>query len=60
MDAVIDWAGNAGLGIIDTNARNRLPKDIELFYPQKEKKNATMKHTKAAIFFDTIVAVKNY
>ena len=46
-DAVIDWAGNAGLGIIGTNARNRLPHDIGPLYMHTEKTNATMKHTKA-------------
>ena len=35
MDAVLDWAGNAGLGIIGTNARNRLQKDIEPLYLHK-------------------------
>ena len=28
-DAVLDWAGNTGLGIIGTNVRNVLPNDIE-------------------------------
>ena len=28
MDNVLDWAENAGLGIIGTNVRNRPPKDI--------------------------------
>ena len=46
-DAVLDWYGNGGLGIIDKNARKRIPKDIELFYLHKEKTNETMKHTKA-------------
>ena len=36
--AILDRAGNTGLGIIGTNARNRLPKDIEPFYLHKEKK----------------------
>ena len=27
-DDVLDWAGNAGIGIIGTNVSNRLPKDI--------------------------------
>ena len=31
-DAVIDWAGNDGLGIIFSKARNNPPKDIEPFY----------------------------
>ena len=47
-----------GLGIIGTNARNKPPKDIEPFYFHKEKKNATMKHTKAARFFELIISVK--
>ena len=34
-DAILDWDGNAGLGIIGTNASNMLPKDIEPFYPHK-------------------------
>ena len=38
-DTVLDWDGNAGLVIIGTNARHRLPKDIEPFYLHKEKKN---------------------
>ena len=58
-DDVLDWAGNAVLGIISTNARNRPPKDIELFYLHKENTNETMEHTKAAILFEPIVAVKN-
>ena len=36
---------------------NRLPKDIEPFYLHKEKIDATMKYTKAAILFEPIVAV---
>ena len=59
-DAILGWAGNEVLGIIGTYARNRLLKDIGQFYFHKEKTNATMKHVKAAIFFETIVAVKNY
>ena len=59
MDTVLDWAGNASLGIIGTNERNRLLKYIELIYLHKENTNATMKHTKAVQFFDSIVAVKN-
>ena len=58
-ESILDWAGNAGLGIIGKNARNRLPKDIELFYLHKEKTNAMMKHAKAERFFGPIVAVKN-
>ena len=58
MDAIIDWDVNANLGIIGTNVRNRLPKNIKPFYLHTEKKNATMKHTKAERFFDPIVAVK--
>ena len=34
-DDVLDWAGNEGLGIIGTNWRNRLPKDIVPFYLHK-------------------------
>ena len=34
-DDVLDWAGNEGLGIIGTNGRNRLPKDIVPFYLHK-------------------------
>ena len=60
MDAILDWAVNAGLGIIGINVRNRLPKNIEPFYLHKEKTNATMKHTNDARLFDPIVAVKNY
>ena len=59
-DAVIDWAGNAGIGIIGKNVRNRLSKDIEPFYLRKENPNATMKHAKSERLFETIVAVKNY
>ena len=58
MDAILDWAVNAGLGIIGINVRNRLPKNIEPFYLHTEKTNATMKHTKAERLFDPIVAVK--
>ena len=58
-DSVLDWAGNVGLGIIGTSTRNRPPKDIEPFCLHKEKTNASIKHTKAARFFETIVAVKN-
>ena len=58
-DAVLDWAVNAGLAIIGKNARNGIPKDIEKFYLQKDNTNETMKHTKAAMFFEPIVAVKN-
>ena len=57
---VVDWTGNAGLVIIGTNVRNRLPKDIEPFYLHKEKTNANMKHARAERFFEPIVAVKNY
>ena len=32
---IIYWAGDAGIGIIGTNTRNRLPKDIKPFYQQK-------------------------
>ena len=46
-DAVLDWADNGDLGIIDKNARNRIPKDTKLFYLHKEKTNETMKHAKA-------------
>ena len=59
-DNILDWSGNAGLGVISKNASNSLPKDIEPFYLQKEKTNATMKHTKAISFFEPIVAVKTY
>ena len=59
-NAVIDWDGNAGLGIIGKNTRNRLPKDIEPLYLYKEKTNATIKQTKAARFFEPMVAVENY
>ena len=59
-DAFIDWDGNAGLGIIGTNPMNMLPKDITPFYLHKDNTNTTMKHTKAARFFDPIVAVKKY
>ena len=59
-DTVIYWAGNVGLGIIGTNARNKSPKDIEPFYFHKEKTDATTKHTKAARFFEPIAAVKHY
>ena len=58
-DTVLDWAGNEVLGIIGTNLRNRLPKDIKPFYLHKEKTNETMKHTKAARLFVPIFAVKN-
>ena len=58
-NTVIDWAGNESLGTIGTNGRNRIPKDIEPFYLHKDKTNTTMKNTKAAIFFETIVSVKN-
>ena len=58
-DAVLDWVGNEGLGIIGPNSRNRIPKDIKPFYLHKEKKIATMKHANSARFFETIVAVKN-
>ena len=47
-DDVLHWDCNAGLGIISTNAMNRLPKDVEPFYLHKEKTNATIKHTNAA------------
>ena len=46
-DNVLDWADNGDLGIIDKNARKRIPKDIELFYLHKDKTNETMKHAKA-------------
>ena len=55
---VLDWPGNAGIGIIHTNARNGPPKDIKPFYLHKENKNETMRHTKFERFFETIVAVK--
>ena len=58
-DAIIDWAGNEGLGITGTNTRNIPPKDIEPLYLHNEKKNATMKHEKAARFSEPIVSVKN-
>ena len=58
-DTVIYWAGNVGLGIIGTNARNRLPKDFESFRLHKDKTNVTMKHTKTARFFEPIAAVEN-
>ena len=58
MGAVFDWYGNKGLGIIGTNVRNRPPKDIGPFYPHKENKNTTMKHTKGARLFGPIVAVR--
>ena len=58
-DAVIDWAGNAGIGIIGKNVRNSLPKDTEPFYMHTEKTNATMKNIKAARFFEPILVVKN-
>ena len=35
MDAILDWSGNDDIGIIGTNARNRLPKDIKMFYLHK-------------------------
>ena len=53
-DAVLSWGGNAGIGIIGTNARNKLPKDIEPFYLHTDKMNANMKHTKAVRFFEMI------
>ena len=59
MDSVLDWDGYEGLGIIGTNARKNLPKDIELIYFHKEKKNTIMKHSNAARSFDTSVAVNN-
>ena len=59
MDAVLDQAGNAVLGIIGKNERYRLPQYIELFYFHKQKTNATMKHTKAARLFEQIFAVEN-
>ena len=59
-DGVLGWAGNAGLGIIGTNVSNRLPNDIEQLWLHKEKTNTTMKHTKAVILFDPVVAVENY
>ena len=57
-DDVIDWDVNEGIGIIGTNVSNIPPKDIKTFYLHKDKKNATMKHAKAAIFFEAIVSVK--
>ena len=35
-DAVLYWADNAGLGIIDKNERNRLLKYIEPFYVRED------------------------
>ena len=46
--------------MIGTNARNRIPKDIEPLYLHKENTEATMKHAKDAIIFDPTVAVKTY
>ena len=57
-DNVLDLDSNEGLEIIVTNTSNRLPKDIKPFYLHKENNNATMKHAKATIFFEPIVAVK--
>ena len=59
-DSVLDWDGNEVLVIIVTNARNRLPKDVKQLYLYKGNKNATLKHTKAVRFFESIFAVKNY
>ena len=59
-DTVLDWAGNSGFGIIGTNAKNRLPKNIKPFYLHKEKMNEITKHTKAEGFFEPIIAVKNF
>ena len=59
-DSVIDWYGNACIGIIGKNARNRLPEDIEHFYLHKEKTNVTMKNTNSARLFDPLVVVRNY
>ena len=59
-DVVLDWAGNKDIGIIGTNARNRLPKDNKPIYLHEEKTNVTMKNSKDAKFFEPIVAVKNY
>jgi hypothetical protein len=59
-DKVLDHAGENGLGAILTNARNRLPCDIESVYLHKEKTNPTAhKHAKAARYFEPIVAVKD-
>lgn len=57
---VLDHAGESGLGAILTNARNRLPCDIESIYLHKEKSNPTAnKHAMAARYFEPIVAVKD-
>ena len=56
-DKGLDWAGAAGIGVIGTNARNCLPKDIESHFLQVKKTTAVDKRAKAAKFIHLIVAV---
>ena len=58
-DKVLHWAGIQGLGVIGTNARNLLPKDIPLNYLCTEKVDSTSNVTKVARFSNPVVAVKD-
>ena len=56
-DKGLDWAGKAGIGVICTNARNCLPKNIESHFLQIKKTTSGDKRAKAAKFIHPIVAV---
>ena len=58
-DKSLDWCGINGFGLIGTNARNRLPSDINFYHLYKGKIHAAQHHAKVARFVPPIVAVKN-
>jgi hypothetical protein len=59
-DDVLNWAGRNGLGVIGTNRRDELPKDIKSDYLHKIPTPSQIKHAKVARFTKPIVAVKDY
>ena len=58
-DRMMNWAGENGLGVIGTSARNFLPKSIKREHLHHVKTAPTSKEAKVARFTKPIVAVKD-